>query len=528
MKVLGYEEFDVDDNFFALGADSLIAMRLIGEIHKALGVKLEIVDVYTNPTIRTIASQIEVRTGGGQPAEPSRVAAPPGDRADGSPERLPLRPIPRDQNLPLSFAQQRLWLLEQIQPGNPANNLSAALKIVGRLDLTIFSASLNTIVERHEILRATFAVVAGSPVHHIAPRLEIRPTLVDLRGMSEPGQSANVLQIAVADARGPFDLANGPLLRATVIELSEEEHVVVLTTHHIVSDGQSMGVFLRELATIYSAHVSVEPLTLPALPIQYADFAYWQRHRLHGQALDELVGFWRARLADAPVIELPTDYPRPTTLTFEGANHRFSLSGELSAQLRELSQREQATIFVTMLAAFLALLRLYTSQDDLVIGAFSAHRDRPETQHLIGLFANIMVMRVDLSGHPTFRDLLVRVREVVMESSTYQALTYEQVLEAVQPKRSANRLPLIQVALNYFADPMQGVEFKDLTMTLMDVDRGAARYDLVLDITDAGEEGIVGIFEYNTNLLKPATIAQMAKRLETFLRRVASTPTIQI
>lgn len=530
MKVLGYEEFDVDDNFFALGADSLIAMRLIGEIHKALGVKLEIVDVYTNPTIRAIASQIEARNGGGRPADSPRAAAPPIDHADSAPAQpaLPLRPIPRDQNLPLSFAQQRLWLLEQLQPGNPANNLSAALKIAGRLDLAIFSASLNTIVERHEILRATFAVVDGSPVHHIAPKLEIRPTIVNLRGLSEPGQSANVLQIAVADARQPFDLANGPLLRATVIELGEEEHVVVLTTHHIVSDGQSMGVFLRELATIYSAHVSAEPAALPALPIQYADFAYWQRHRLHGQALDKLINYWRERLADAPVIELPTDYPRPTTLTFEGANHRFCLSGELSAQLRELSQHEQATIFVTMLAAFLALLRLYTSQDDLVIGAFSAHRDRPETQHLIGLFANIMVMRVDLSGHPTFRDLLVRVREVVMESSSYQALTYEQVLEAVQPKRSANRLPLVQVALNYFADPMQGVAFKDLTMTLMDVDRGAARYDLVLDITDAGDEGIVGIFEYNTNLFKPATIAQMARRLETFLRRVASTPTIQI
>ena len=315
-----------------------------------------------------------------------------------------------DEPVPLSFAQQRLWFLDQFQPGSPVYNIPAALRITAPLNAFALEQSLNEIVRRHEALRTTFAAVDGRPVQVIAPALRVPLPVTDLRGLPQTERETEATRLATQEAQHPFDLARGPLVRATLLRLGAGDHVLLLTMHHIVSDGWSMGVFFRELAVLYEAYATGKPSPLPELPVQYADFAQWQRQWLQGEVLAAHLTYWKQHLAGAPeVLELPTDRPRPAVQSFRGATYPFTLPPALSTALKTLSQREGVTLFMTLLAAFKTLLHRYTGQGDLVVGAPIANRTRAEIEGLIGFFVNTLVLRTDLSGNPRFGELLGRV-----------------------------------------------------------------------------------------------------------------------
>jgi len=435
-----------------------------------------------------------------------------------------VRSVSRKEELPLSFAQERLWFLDQLEPGNTAYGIPIAYRLQGSLDVAALEWSLNEIVRRHEVLRATFAVVDGRPAQVIAPEMRLTLPVEDLRGLPEAEQEAEVERWATEEAHHPFDLAQGPLLRATLLRLNEEEHVLLLTMHHIVSDGWSMGVFNRELAVLYEAFSAGEPSPLPELPIQYADFAVWQRGWLQGEVLEEQLAYWRQHLGDdLPVLELPTDRPRPAAQSFRGAHQTFVLSNALTESLKALSRQEGVTLFTTLLAAFKTLLYRYTGQEDVVVGSPIANRNRSEIEGLIGFFVNTLVLRTDLSGNPTFRELLGRVREVTLGAHDHQDLPFEKLAEALQPERDLSHNPLFQVMFAFQNAPAEVLALPGLTVTPLEVESKAAQFDLTLSMEDMGR-GLKGAVEYNTDLFDGATIERMIGHFETLLGGIVVNP----
>jgi hypothetical protein len=346
---------------------------------------------------------------------------------------------------PASFAQQRLWFLEQLAPGLPVYNIPGAVRIRGVLDPAVLERSLNEIVRRHEVLRTTFTEMEGEPVQVIRPVLELTLPVEDLSGLPVAEREAEAQRRVAAEAARPFDITEGPLIRAKLLRLSSDEHVLVVTMHHVVSDGWSMGVFVRELAMLWEAYAHGRPSPLADLPIQYADFAVWQREHLQGEELDAQMGYWKERLAGAPaLLELPTDRPRPTVQTFVGAKIVRTLPADLAERLKSLAREEDASLFMMLLAAFYVLLYRTTGQDDLVVGAPIANRNRPELEGLIGFFVNTLVLRTELSGNPTFREILRRVRETTLGAYAHEDLPFESVTSAIprsfrSPSRSKPR-----------------------------------------------------------------------------------------
>jgi len=436
----------------------------------------------------------------------------------------PMRPVSREEELPLSFAQERLWFLDQLGPGNTAYGIPVAYRLQGSLDVAALEWSLNEIVRRHEVPRTTFAVVDGRPVQVIAPEMRLTLPVEDLRGLPEAEQEAEVERWATEEAQHPFDLAQGPLLRAALLRLDEEEHVLLLTMHHIVSDGWSMGVFNRELAALYEAFSAGKPSPLPELPLQYADFVVWQREWLQGEVLEEQVAYWRQHLGnDLPVLELPIDRPRPVAQSFRGAHRSFVLSGDLTESLKALSRREGVTLFVTLLAAFKTLLYRYTGQEDTIVGSPIAGRNRSEIEGLIGFFVNTLVLRTDLSGAPTFRELLGRVREVTLEAHAHQDLPFEKLVEVLQPERDLSHNPLFQVMFAFQNAPMEALVLPGLTVVPLEVESKAAQFDVTLSMEETGQ-GLKGVVEYNTDLFDGVTIERMIGHFETLLEGVVVNP----
>jgi acyl carrier protein len=537
LQVLGYENVSVYDNFFDLGGDSLMALRLLEGVKRLFDMDLGVNDIYRHPSIVDLANHVDRLL-----AEPGYVFSQgaeqenrPSTTRSSQPVEVVKRPLQVTHPLPeqsraLSFFQERLWIAEQLDPGNPVNAISFAVRVEGKLSITALFQSVSDIVRRHEILRTTFAVLNAQPVQIVASDFVLAPLVVDLHELSTARQTAEIRELAVEDARHPFDLTRGPMLRVTLLKLAGNEHVFLMTVHHIVFDGWSTGVFLQELAVLYRAFSEGGPSPLADLSFQFADFAQQQRHRLRGKAFDALVSYWKEQLADAPpVLELPADYPRPRTLAFLGQTYPLVLSQNLLGGLWALSEQEGVTLFLTILAAFLALLHLYTGQSDLVVGALSAHRNQPETKKLIGPFVNTLILRADLSGNPTFRELLALVRRIALEASAHQELTYEQIVEAVQPKRDSGHTPLVQVVLDFNVSPMQGVEFSDLKLTPLTVEKEMTRFDLALEmVMDGDEQELTGVFEYNTDLFKPATIARLADHFRTFLQNVVAQPDVRV
>jgi amino acid adenylation domain-containing protein len=431
----------------------------------------------------------------------------------------------RRKALPLSFAQQRLWFLDQVAPGSPFYNIDYALRLKTPINFDAMQQALNEIVRRHEPLRTTFQKIEGQPVQEIAPGLELPLPIIDLRHLPETEREAEALRLAAEEARTGFDLATGPLLRTKLLRLGEEDCVFLLTIHHIVSDGWSMTVFARELGALYTAFCLGQRSPLPELPIQYADFAVWQRQWLQGKVLEEQLSYWKQQLDDLPVLRLPTDRPRPPLPSFQGAYHLVTLPSRIMDALKELSQREGATLFMTLLAAFKALLHRYTGQDDIVVGSPVANRNRAEIEGLIGFFVNMLVMRTDLSGNPTFRGLLRRMREVALEAYAHQHLPFEKLVEELHPKRDLSLHPLFQVTFQIFSTPDPYVP--EATGELMKVQRGTANIDLAFDAQDT-PNGLIARVEYSTDLFDLPTIIRMFRHFEVLLDGVIANPDLRL
>nr|WP_017317816.1 non-ribosomal peptide synthetase [Mastigocladopsis repens] len=441
---------------------------------------------------------------------------------------------------PTSFAQQRLWFLDQLIPGNTLYNVPTVIRLTGSLNLAALEQTFNEIVHRHEALRTTFKVLEGQPVQVIAASLTIPLSLLDLRHIRADEQEAQAKRIVTAEIERPFDLSCGPLLRVMLLQLWETEHILVLNMHHIICDDWSIGVLIRELATLYTACRDVAcnvSTSLPELPLQYADFAHWQREWLQGEVLQTQLVYWQQQLNGISMLHLPTDRPRPAIQSYQGATQFLELPKKLCDALQRLSQQEGVTLFMTLLAAFQTLLYRYTHQEDIAVGSPIANRNRSEIEGLIGFFVNSLVLRTHLSGNPTFRELLGRVREVTLGAYSHQDLPFEKLVEELHPERNLSHHPLFQVVFGFENAPMSALELPGLVPSFINIDFKTTRFDLELHLWKCSEdfrslwganwehsEGIRGVMVYNTDLFDQATITRMLEHFKTMLEGLVSNP----
>ncbi|MEW5930922.1 MAG: amino acid adenylation domain-containing protein, partial [Gemmatimonadota bacterium] len=452
-------------------------------------------------------------------------------RGAGGAAAPPIVPVPRTGPLPLSFAQQRLWFIDRLEPGSPAYNMPFPLRLRGPLDAAALRAALDALVARHETLRTTFAErEAGRPVQVVHPPAPVELAGTDLRELPEAEREPAAERLAADDAIRPFDLARGPLLRCTLLRLGEEDHVLCLTLHHVVSDGWSMQVLEREVGALYAAFARGEEPGLPELPVQYADFAVWQREWMSGETLQAQLAYWRERLAGAPpLLEVPTDRPRRAGLGARAGHTRLALPAGVSQALRGLSRREGATLFMTLLAGFQALMSRYAGQEDVVVGTPIAGRNRRETEGLIGFFVNSLPLRADLSGDPSWTELLGRVRETALGAYEHQELPFERLVEELEVDRSLAHTPVFQVmfTLHRPGGTDEPSRVGELALEPFGAGVGLAKYDLDLGFADAGE-ALSGSIAYHAELFEPGTVERMAAHLEATLEAMAARPDARI
>ncbi|HSK78180.1 MAG TPA: amino acid adenylation domain-containing protein, partial [Thermoanaerobaculia bacterium] len=510
-ELLGVERVGAEGHFFALGGHSLLAARVASRLRQAFGVELPVRDLFEAPTVAELAARVEAaRRVGADLTVPAL--------------RPPLVPIPRGGALPLSFAQQRLWLIDQLQPGTPLYNLPVVLRVEGPLDAAVLARSLGEIVRRHEALRTVFFVEGDSPVQGIQPPAPFVLRRVDLSGLPEPEREARARALIREEAGRPFDLARDPMLRGLLLRLAAEDHAVALTLHHAASDGWSLGLLVREVAALYTAFAQGEPSPLPELPVQYADFAVWQRSWLHGEALEGEIDWWRQELADLPpLLTFPTDRPRPAAQSYRGATRPVRLPAELSRHLGALGRRSGSTLFMVLLAGFEALLGRFSGQDDLAVGSPIAGRNPVETEGLIGFFVNTLVLRGDLSGTPTFGELLGRVRETALAAYLHQDVPFEKLVEELAPERSLAHAPLFQVMLVLQNAPVESLEIEPLRLRPAGDTGTMAKFDLTLTLEET-EDGLRGVLEHATDLFDAATIDRLAVHFERLLAAALATP----
>jgi amino acid adenylation domain-containing protein len=505
-EVLGVDRVGIHDDFFELGGHSLLVIQVYSRVKEELGTDVSLRRFFELPTIAGLAEAIP---------------------AERMPEAPPLRPVPRDRPLPLSFAQQRLWFLDQLMPNSPLFNVPVAARIHGSLSVPAAKKSLNEIVRRHETLRTTFAM-DSEPVQVIAPfRASVALPLVELGALSEAARESEATRLAREDASRPFDLSRGPLLRVRLLRLGERDHVVSLTMHHIVSDGWSAGILLHELETLYSAFSEGKGSPLPELPIQYADFAHWERQWLSGEPAERQLSYWKKQLAHLPALKLPTDFPRPSQRSLRGATRANYLEADLSKTLHAFSGQQGITLFMLFLAAFQTLLSREAGARDIVVGTDVANRSRTEVEALIGFFTNQLVLRTDLSGNPTFEEILRRVREVTLDAYAHQELPFNMLVEELAPKRDSGRVPLFQVKIEFQhvetpETPPEGLSFAPLGLS-----PGVSRDELHLSVRSVDGELFTSL-TYSTDLFEDATIQRMLAHLETILRTVAERPQVRL
>src|SRR5213594_4160281 len=423
------------------------------------------------------------------------------------------------QKAALSFAQQRLWFLQQLETESPAYNVYGSVKLKGRLNEEALRRSLKEIVRRHEALRTRFVEVEGRAMQVVGDGAEVELPIIELSGVQE--RERETLRLAIEEANIPFDLGRGPLLMGKLLRLGEEEHVLLLIVHHIVSDGWSVGVLVRELGVLYEAYAAGKESPLPELPIQYADYAEWQREYLQGEVLEEQLEYWRKQLGgELPVVELPGDHVRPAVRSYRGAQQELRVSREVTEKLKQMSQKEGATLFMTLLAAFDVLLARYSGQEELVVGTPIANRTRVETEELIGCFVNTLVLRVDTSGNPRFCELLRRVKQVALEAYAHQDVPFEKLVEELQPKRDLSRTALFQVMFVLQNVPMAEMKLEGLTLSEVEIDRQVAKFDLTVTMWET-EEGLTGVVEYNTDLFEAGTMERLVGHWERLLEGIA-------
>ncbi|HET8887656.1 MAG TPA: non-ribosomal peptide synthase/polyketide synthase [Candidatus Angelobacter sp.] len=507
-EVLEVPRVGLDDNFFDLGGHSLLATLVISRVRGVFGVELPLQSLFESPTVRSMAEHLKEELAAAGQSVP--VTGIQRVERDGSP-------------LPLSYAQQRLWFIDQMEPGSALYNIPLAGKVTGKLDKNALQKSFNEIVRRHEVLRARFAVSEGVPVVEIVPDQQLMIEEIDLRGLSESERKAEALSLAEAETAIGFDLANGPLIRMKLLQMGEGDHVLLMTIHHIVSDGLSFKNFFAELGSLYEAYIKGAESPLEELEIQYSDFAAWQRQWLQGKTLDDQLAYWTKHLAGLQVLDLPTDYPRPALPHHRGANIRFEMSAELTARLKELSSRQEATLFMVMLAAFDALLFRYSGQEDIAVGSPIANRNRKEIENLIGFFVNTLVLRADVTHKPSFVELLRRVKKATLDAYANQDLPFEKLVEAVSPERDISRTPLFQVVFAMQSAPLAEVPLGDLKLQLFNVNSSTAKFDLTLGVVEDGGTFKASL-EYNTDLFEPDTAQRMVDHYLTLLEGIVSEP----
>jgi amino acid adenylation domain-containing protein len=502
---LGVEHVSLHDNFFELGGHSLTAIQVMARVADLLHVQLPVRALFESPTVSALAKAVENAR-----------------KTDQISLARPLVPQSRASALPLSFAQQRLWFLDQFQPGLGVYNIPATVRLRGLLNPDALEHSLNAIVSRHEAIRTTFTFADGQPEQLIAPSSTIKIALKNLETLPEDVQSSEIERLTLLEGRQPFDLTRGPLLRASLLRLREDEHVLVVTIHHIVSDAWSLGVIVRELRAFYDAFVEGTEPALSELPIQYADFALWQREWLQGDRLEAQLEYWRKKLeGQLPVLELPTDRPRPPVQSFQGAREAFTLARELSEQLNVLCRQEGVTLFMLLLAAFQTLLYRYSGQTDILTGTPIAGRERTETQNLIGLFVNTLVMRNTFSGALRFRELLALTRETALDAYAHQDVPFEKVVEELRLDRDTSREALFQVMFVLQNTPAPVLELKGLSLEVLPIHNQTAKFDLLLAMQELN--GLLqGSLEYSTDLFDKTTIERMVGQFETLLQSIAT------
>ncbi len=498
------------DNFFDLGGHSLTATAMTSLARSTFRVELPARALFERPTL----------------AEPGRarrgVAA---ERGEGV-ELPPITPQPRAGDPPLSFAQQRLWFLDELAEGeSPFYNIAAALSLTGRLDAAALERAIDAIVGRHEALRTTFRPgPEGRPAQVIHPHRPVQVPLADLRALPPAARAAEAFHQARLGIARPFSLTRGPLLRVELLRVEDEQHALLLSMHHIVSDGWSLEVMIRELVALYTAFAAGLPSPLPPLLVQYADFALWQRRWLGGAPLDGQLAYWRRQLAGAPLVfELATDRPRPAVQTYDGGSVVVHLPGPLAERLRHQARAHRVTLFMALLAAFAALLERHTGQRDVLVGTPIANRNRTETAGLIGFFVNMLVLRADLAGDPGFDRLLARVREMALGAYAHQDLPFERLVEELQPARDLSRSPIFQVCFAMSSTPWHALDLPGLTLGFLDSGAAVELYDLTLQIADTGQ-GFDARLSFNADLFDGATIARLGGHLEALLASLAEDP----
>src|SRR4051794_840191 len=434
----------------------------------------------------------------------------------------------RPKTVPASFAQQRLWFLSRLEPDSPAYNIPRPLRLRGALDVSALRETFNRILARHEVLRGGFGISDGQPVQVIKPRAEIHLPLIDLQELSEIERETEVSRRAIADAEQPFDLTKAPLLRLGLLKLAPEEHVLLLTMHHIVSDGWSMGLLVREIMTNYEALLAGQQPDLPRLPIQYGDFARWQREWLSGEVLDGQLNYWKDKLSGAPpVLNLPVMRSRPPTQTMNGEHAVSELSPPLTRALKELSRKEGVTLFMTLLAGFKTLLYRYSGEQDIVVGSPIAGRNRAELENLIGFFVNSLPMRTSLEGRPSFRQLLARVKETALSAYAHQDLPFEKLVEGVQPPRSLSHTPIFQMMFALQNQPSAKFALPGLDVSPLKREYDTSKFDLTLFVTE-GDATLTCWLEYNRDLFDDRTISRFLEHFEVLLHSIVSNPDLQI
>ena len=506
-EFLGHERVGAHDNFFDLGGHSLLATRLVSRLRSTLLVDLPLRDVFEHPTVAGLGTRVRV----------ARRDAVSQENA------APIRTVSRDRDLELSFAQRRLWVLDQMGAG-AAYNMHRAYRLRGTLDRDALEGSIHDLTLRHEALRTRFVAHDGHPLQVIDEHVDLPFEVTDLSGVAGPDRDLEIQAAIDQEAGTPFDLSVGPLIRTRLVNLGGGEHLLLLTVHHIVCDGWSAGLLARDIAALYQARLTGEPADLPELPVQYPDFAAWQNERLQGEMLERQLSYWKDRLGgDLPILCLPTDRPRQSIQTFRGASHRLGLSRSLSEAVQRLARKEGVTVAMVLLAAYQALLSRYTGQEDVIVGSPIANRTRSEIEDLIGFFVNSLVLRADLSGNPSFSELLRRVHRLSLDAYDHQDLPFEQLVNEVRPERDLSQNPLFQVVFAMQNVPSTKLQLPGLVIEDFPTKTRATRFDLELHLSER-PTGIGGLFVYNQDLFDASTVERMASHLTALIEGAVGEP----